>query len=29
MNNALEIKRAYAEAMYLHHVTALELELYK
>jgi cobalt-zinc-cadmium resistance protein CzcA len=29
MNNALEIKRAYAEAMYLYHVAALEYELYK
>jgi cobalt-zinc-cadmium resistance protein CzcA len=29
MNNALEIKRAYAEAMYLYHVAALEYELYQ
>jgi cobalt-zinc-cadmium resistance protein CzcA len=29
MNNALEIKRAYAEAMYLYHVAALEYDLYK
>jgi cobalt-zinc-cadmium resistance protein CzcA len=29
MNNALEIKRAYAEAMYLYHVTALEYKLYQ
>jgi len=29
MNNALEIKRAYVEALYLYHVTALEYELYQ
>jgi cobalt-zinc-cadmium resistance protein CzcA len=29
INNALEIKRAYAEALYLYHITALEYELYK
>jgi cobalt-zinc-cadmium resistance protein CzcA len=28
MNNALEIKRAYAEAMFLYHVAVLEYELY-
>jgi len=29
MNNALEIKRAYVEALYLYHVAAIEYELYQ
>jgi len=29
INNALEIKRAYVEALYLYHVAAIEYKLYQ